>query len=264
MNDCGNYIIELNDLTTGYKAKKSEKVISPHINAKMSHGELICLLGQNGAGKSTLLKTITGFLPPLKGNVILRGKGIAEYTILQKARLISLVSTEKIHFTGMTAYEVVAMGRSPYTGFWGRMSAKDRKLVEESLRQVGMEAFATRHVETLSDGERQKILIAKAIAQETPIIVLDEPTAFLDYPSKVKMMLLLKRLAHNLSKTVFISTHDLRQALLLADRLWLLDRDKGFACGTPDSLSSDGEINRYFDSEEMVYEPGEKQFRIKS
>lgn len=255
-------IIELNNLTTGYSIRKGHKVISSNICATMKRGELICLLGPNGAGKSTLLKTITGFLTPIGGNILIDGKKISDYTIQERARLISLVSTEKIQFSGMTVHDVVAMGRSPYTGFWGRLGNEDRRIVEESLQQVGMLPFSGRQMQTLSDGERQKILIAKAIAQQTPLIILDEPTAFLDYPSKVKMMLLLKRLSHTLQKTIFISTHDLRQALILADRLWLLDKEKGFAMGTTEELSANGKIGDYFDCEEMKYDPEAKLFRI--
>lgn len=255
--------IEIKRLTTGYSKRGAKaNVISSDINATMNEGELICLLGPNGAGKSTLLKTITGYLSPLSGDILVNGKSICNYTIQERARLISLVTTERIHFPDMTVYDLVAMGRSPYTGFWGKLSDNDKLIVNKSLDMVGMLKFQSRRADTLSDGERQKVLIAKAIAQQTPAIILDEPTAFLDYPSKVQMMIMLRRLAHNLSKLIFISTHDLRQALLLADRLWLIDHEKGFTTGTADELSENGKIASYFNCSEMVYDPKEKLFNI--
>ena len=217
--------IQLKDLTIGYTEKGARtKIIAQGICATLHGGQLTCLLGKNGAGKSTLLRTLSAFIPPLGGDVLIAGKPLKGYTNTNRARLIGVVLTERPELQHMTVRELAGMGRSPYTGFWGRLSTEDNALVDEALRLVGMDTMATRMVDTLSDGERQKVMIAKALAQQTPVIFLDEPTAFLDYPSKVDTMLLLRRLAHETGKIIFLSTHDVELALQTADTLWLMRR----------------------------------------
>ncbi len=148
----------------------------------------------------------------------------------------------------MRVYELAGMGRSPYTGFWGTLSEEDHRLVDEAICMVGIEALKERMIHTLSDGERQKVMIAKALAQQTPVIYLDEPTAFLDFPSKVDMMQLLHRLAVDEQKTIFLSTHDVQLALQLADRLWLMD-EQGLHVGTPQELAASGTLNHFVERE---------------
>lgn len=194
--------VETRDLTTGYRRHSGNRIVTGHISASLRSGELTCLLGPNGAGKSTLLKTLSGFLPPVSGSVEVCGRPLREYTDRELARLLGVVLTERPVLDNMTVTELVMLGRSPYTGFWGRGNAEDKAIVDESLELVGISRMAKRLVTTLSDGERQKAMIAKALAQATPIIFLDEPTAFLDYPSKVEMMRLLHRLAHTHDKTI--------------------------------------------------------------
>lgn len=245
-------MIYISNLTIGYKTGKGEVAIAKGLDGEFRQGELTCLLGRNGMGKSTLLNTIAGFLPPLSGTVTLCGRNITDYTISERARMISLVLTENTAVSGMRVFDLVAMGRSPYTGFWGRLSPEDRVRVTSSLQMVGMNEYADREVQTLSDGERQKVLIAKAIAQETPVIILDEPTAFLDYPSKVSTIRLLRDLAHNLDKTIILTTHDLDQALAIADRFWLMDKTLGLTIGTGEELKQSGTLDRYFDFSSIV------------
>ena len=249
-----NNTIEIRNLTTGYKIKKGEKVISRGLNASLNQGELTCLLGPNGAGKSTLLRTLCAFQPSLGGEIKVMGQNVKKYKSQELAKLISVVLTDNSKISGMTAYEVIAMGRSPYTGFWGKLNEKDKKIIEKCLGWVGIESLAERKMQTLSDGERQKVMIAKAIAQETPVIFLDEPTAYLDYPSKVQMMLLLHRLAKALKKTIFMSTHDLEHALQVADQVWLLDKEKGLTTGMPEDLSIEGKIEEYFNREGITFD----------
>ncbi|MBR3896479.1 MAG: ABC transporter ATP-binding protein [Bacteroidaceae bacterium] len=220
--------IQLKDLTIGYSEKGArKKIIAQGICAMLYGGQLTCLLGKNGAGKSTLLRTLSAFIPPLGGDVLIEGKPLMGYTSTERARLIGVVLTERPELQHMTVHELAGMGRSPYTGFWGRLSREDNTLVGEALRMVGMDTMATRMVDTLSDGERQKVMIAKALSQQTPVIFLDEPTAFLDYPSKVDTMLLLRRLAHETGKIIFLSTHDVELAMQTADTLWLMRRVRG-------------------------------------
>ena len=254
--------IELKNLTTGYKVKGGEKVIAKNLNASLSTSEMICLLGPNGAGKSTLLRTLAAFQPALGGTVEVMGRDLQKYSNKELAKLVSVVLTDNSDIKNMTVEEVVAMGRSPYTGFWGRLNEKDKTVIKKCLGWVGIEALAKRKMQTLSDGERQKVMIAKAIAQETPIIFLDEPTAYLDYPSKIAMMLLLHRLAKALKKTIFMSTHDLEHALQVADQVWLIDPEKGLTTGMPEDLSLNGSIESYFIKEGMTYDRESCTFSI--
>jgi iron complex transport system ATP-binding protein len=256
--------IELKALTTGYRSKRGEHVVSKQITATLQAGELTCLLGPNGAGKSTLLRTLAAFQPPLSGEMLLDGQLLQEYTAQQLAMRIGVVLTERPSIKGMRVREMVAMGRSPYTGFWGGLKAEDEKAVDEAIAQVGIHNLERRQVDTLSDGERQKVMIAKALAQQTPIIFLDEPTAFLDFPSKVEMLLLLRRLAREMQKTVFLSTHDIELALQTADRLWLMGRDtEELIIGTPRELAATGALSRFFSGPGIVFDAEALRFKIR-
>lgn len=246
------YNIELKDLDTGYRSRKGLTVISQHLNAQLRIGELTCLLGPNGAGKSTLLRTLSGFQPPLAGTAELMGRNITSYKASELSQYVSIVLTDNSRIMGMTAREVVAMGRSPYTGFWGRLSSKDNHFIDKCMENTGTTHLADRKLQTLSDGERQKVMIAKSMAQETSIILLDEPTAFLDYPSKIQTLIFLRRLAEAQHKSVLVSTHDLDHALRFADKLWLLDKEHGLSIGTPEQLKADGTIEKYFHIEELM------------
>lgn len=254
--------IRVVNLETGYHSKKGTTVITRGINASLYSGELTCLLGPNGAGKSTLLKTLTAFLPPIKGEIFIEQKPLEEYSDAELSKVIGVVLTEKLSLNNMTVEELVGMGRSPYTGFWGRMNENDRKIVDESIILVGIDNLRGRMIQTLSDGERQKVMIAKALAQETPIIFLDEPTAFLDYPSKVEIMQLLQRLAREKGKTVFLSTHDLELALQIADKVWLLDKPHGVTIGTPEDLALNDDMSKYFYREGVVFDRESGLFKI--
>ena len=207
--------ITTNRLTVGYRGHR----VVEDISLSLPCGRLVCLLGPNGAGKSTLLRTLCGFQPPIEGTVTISGSDITTMSAAEVARLVSVVLTDRPLTPSLTATEMVGMGRAPYTGFWGRLSDDDSRLVSEAMQTVGIAPLATRRMGRLSDGERQKVMIAKALAQHTPVIVLDEPTAFLDYPSKVAVMKTLARLAHDEGKTILMSTHDLELAAQLGDEL---------------------------------------------
>ena len=259
---------QLKKLTTGYHTKRGERVVSNEITATLKAGELTCLLGPNGAGKSTLLRTLASFQPPLGGTIELDGRDINTFKPQELARHIGVVLTEKPEVRGMRVREMVAMGRSPYTGFWGKLNDDDNVAVDQAIAQVGIGQLERRMVSTLSDGERQKVMIAKALAQQTPVIFLDEPTAYLDFPSKVEMMLLLQRLAREMQKTVFMSTHDLELALQTADGLWLLpgsnDELAGkLLVGTPQELADNGTLARFFAGPGITFDANELHFHIK-
>lgn len=254
--------IRVENLVTGYSDKHKKIAITDGINSSLYSGELTCFLGPNGAGKSTLLKTLSGFIPALSGDILIEGKNIREYTDSELAKVIGVVLTERINLNNMSVYELAAMGRSPYTGFWGHLSSHDKDIVDESISLVKIDSLRNRMVNTLSDGERQKVMIAKALAQETPIIFLDEPTAFLDYPSKVEIMQLLQNLSRLKQKTVFLSTHDLELALQIADKIWLIDKQYGIRTGTPEDLSAQGLMEKYFEREGIVFDQDSGLFRI--
>ena len=224
-----------------------------HLRAALQCGELTCLLGRNGVGKSTLLRTLAGFLPALEGDVLLDGKPMASLSDKELSYLIGIVLTEKPHVRNITVEEMVAMGRAPYTGFWGKLEQEDKEIVGKAIQLTGIEDLKHRQIQTLSDGERQKVMIAKALAQQTPIIYLDEPTAFLDFPSKVEMMQLLRRLAREEQKTIFLSTHDVELTLKLADRIWLMEPDE-LHVGTPKQLAEQGTLSRFIEHDGICFD----------
>lgn len=257
--------LETRNLSTGYITSGHRRtVVTGLINATLHPGQLTCLLGPNGAGKSTLLRTLAGFQPPLEGQILIDGSPLGSFTPPQLARTIGVVLTDRVSLANMSVRELVSLGRSPYTGFWGRLSADDLAVVDHAIALVGIGPLAARPVSGLSDGERQKTMIAKALAQQTPVIYLDEPTAFLDFPSKVEMLLLLRRLAREEGKTVFLSTHDVELALQVADTLWLIDKRLGVATGEPSALARGGVIARYFEREGVMFDARAGVFRITS
>lgn len=250
-------MIELKNLTTGY----GEHIVARSINFIIPEGNLISLLGPNGVGKSTLLRTLCAFQPAISGDIIINGTSLQELTQAQLSRIISVVLTERLDVRAMTVHNLVSLGRSPYTGFWGRLDEEDERQVRQAIDQVGISELYEREIGTLSDGELQKAMIAKALAQQTPIILLDEPTAFLDFPSKVEMMRMLHRLAHEMNKTIFLSTHDVEMALQLSDQLWLMTAE-GVHSGTPDELTADGSLADFIHIEGIHFDSERKLFII--
>jgi iron complex transport system ATP-binding protein len=252
-----NNSVELNDLSIGYRSKQSVRVVAEGLTAQLQRGQLTCLLGENGIGKSTLLRTLAAFQPKLSGSIMIGGRELESYSERELARTIGIVLTEKPDVQQMTVMELVEMGRAPYTGFWGRLNEADRKACHEAIALIGIEPLKDRMVQTLSDGERQKVMIAKALAQQTPVIFLDEPTAFLDYPSKVDMLLLLRRISREAQKTIFLSTHDLELALQVADTIWLMTKSgkreeesgkrKELQIGTPHELAQSGALSQFIE-----------------
>ncbi len=242
--------IVLKNLSIGYVTKGQRRVVAKEMNASLRSGEMTCLLGRNGVGKSTLLRTLSAFQPAIEGDINIavgtHYSSLATLTDQQRSRLIGIVLTEKPDVRNMTTEEMVGMGRSPYTGFWGTLKDEDRQIVDHTIQLTGIEALRGRMIQTLSDGERQKVMIAKALAQQTPVIFLDEPTAFLDFPSKVEMMQLLNRLAREEQKTIFFSTHDVELAIGLADRIWLMESDS-LSIGTPRELADQGALHRFIE-----------------
>lgn len=248
-------VIEAHGLMAGYRKGKHVNIVLRDVDLRLQRGTLVSLLGANGTGKSTLLRTIAGTQPALGGKLKLCGRLSEECRHADRSRMVSIVSTDRTQAGGLTAWELVALGRHPHTGFMGRLDAHDRRVVSDSLVAVGMSHKKEHYVSELSDGERQKIMIAKALAQETPIIILDEPTAFLDVASRVEVLGLLHRLSREDDKAILLSSHDVSQSLALSDRLWLLYPDRTIAdCMTEDAVLQ-GRMTGLFKSPLLKFDP---------
>ncbi len=255
-------MLELRNLYIGYADDTKRSIVAETLNASLPRGVLACLIGANGVGKSTLMRTMAAFQPPLRGEVCIDGKSVADYSAKELSEKIGVVLTERNMSADLTVEEVVGLGRIPYTTFWGTLTQADRRIVDEALAWVAIEELRYRKLHQLSDGERQKVMIAKALAQQTPVIFLDEPTAFLDYPSKIAMMQLLRRLAHEQHKLILLSTHDLEIAFQTADYIWLLQQD-GLQTGTLDELSQWGAISAFLDSKDLYYDPATHHIQLR-
>lgn len=250
-----NCILNTDNLSAGYKAGKKETAVLAGLNLTLRQGELVCLLGANGIGKSTLLRTLSGVQPPLSGKIYVNEKELATFSPQQRSRLISIVYTDRTLAGALTVAELVSLGRHPYTGFFGRLDAEDKAVISHALETVGMAHKADCYVATLSDGERQKAMIARAFAQETPIIILDEPTAFLDVASRIETMKSLHQLARNENKAILLSSHDVNQSLSLANRLWLLRNDRTMIEGVTEDLVLNGELDKLFSDRQVTFAP---------
>lgn len=229
-------VMEGKSVSVGYGKKGKGRAVLSGLDFRLRGGELVSLLGANGTGKSTLLRTLAALQSPLSGSIELMGRPLASYTERERSRLIGIVLTDHAQTGGLTVRELVALGRQPYTGFFGRLGKTDREKTNHALRAVGVWDKRDRYVAELSDGERQKVMIAKALVQECPLILLDEPTAFLDVANRIEIMGLLHRLATEEGRAVLLSTHDVEEALTLSDELWLLSGDDGLLCGCTEDL----------------------------
>lgn len=255
--------IQLHDLSTGYRSRREEKVISQHLELAIAPGEVVMLMGPNGSGKSTLMHTMAGLLPPLSGEVIISGKPLSSLKMKELARLLSLVLTERIPAGNMSISDIVAVGRYPYTGFRGNLRPEDKAVIHEALRACHLDGMQERLYSTLSDGEKQRVMIARALAQETPLILLDEPTAHLDLPSRLEVTTMLRSLARSLGKSILISTHELDLALGWADTIWLMDRAGEIVSAAPEDLILGGHIERVFGAPGLSYDQERGEFSIR-
>ena len=246
-------ILTTHDMAVGYGQGNKRTILLSDLNLRLEQGSLVALLGKNGAGKSTLLRALTCDSQPINGSVEIDGKPSDEISKRDLSRLIALVATERIMGGAFTIRELVALGRQPHTGFLGRLSRHDDEVVRQSLEAVGIAHKAEQHVAQLSDGERQKAMIAKALAQETPIIVLDEPTAFLDVASRIETMKLLHSLAREQNKAVLLSSHDISQSLLLADELWVIIQDREVVTGSTEQVVMSGAMDRVFGDKAIAF-----------
>lgn len=248
-----NVILTTHDLAVGYRNGKQQVTLLSGLDLVMEKGKLVALLGQNGAGKSTLLRALTCDERPLNGAIEVNGKDLLTMSQKDRSRLIGLVSTERIQAGALTVRELVGLGRQPHTGFLGRLDDEDRAIIQQAMTDSGIISKADEYMASLSDGERQKAMIARALAQQTPIIILDEPTAFLDVASRIETMRLLQTLAHERGKAVLLSSHDISQSLMLADELWLITTDRQVLTGTPSKLVAEGAMDRLFENRSIHF-----------
>ena len=256
-------ILQTSGLCIGYAPKRRPRIaVAADIGVELLKGELVCLLGPNGAGKSTLMRTLAGLQKPLAGEVLLKDRDLHGLTESERARLLGLVLTERMDVGNLSAYALVALGRYPYTGWDGRLSSEDEEVVRWAIDAVGARDLAARSVGELSDGERQKVMIARALAQEPAVLLLDEPTAFLDLPRRVEIVQLLRRLAgdRDRDRAVLLSTHDLDLALRCADRLWLLPQDGPLQTGAPEDLVLSGAFQQAF--ADVEFDPAIGSFHL--
>ncbi len=236
-------ILKTSSLSIGY----DKKTVVSDINVTLNEGDIIALVGPNGAGKSTLFKTFSTHIKPVGGKIELFGKDLMSYTPKERAKMLGIVLTERPDDMFLKVSDVVAAGRYPYTGMFGKLNENDEKEIKVSLELVGVNNLTDRVFNTLSDGEKQKVMIAKAIAQNTPVIMLDEPTAFLDYPSKIELFSLLKKLAKEQKKAILFSSHDLELLLRYTDNLWIIAKNQPFVAGNSADLLRNGIIKNYFE-----------------
>nr|MBN1229347.1 ABC transporter ATP-binding protein [Anaerolineae bacterium] len=256
-------MLTAHSLTIGYRHPRQPlAVVASGISVALHSGEMVCLLGPNGVGKSTLLRTMTAMQPLLGGQVRVMGDDIGALKPKELARRISVVLTDRINVGNMSAYGLVALGRHPYTDWLGRLSGRDESVVRNAFEAVGAAELASRRVNELSDGERQKILIARALAQDPFIMVLDEPTAFLDLPNRANVMRILRDLAHHTNRAIVLSTHDLDMALRSADRIWLMGQDGTLHIGAPEDLVLSGRFEAVFRGEGVVFDPATGAFSM--
>lgn len=250
-----NYkLIETKSLTIGYYHDKERIIIQDQLNLCLKKGEFCCLIGPNGVGKSTLLHTISNQIEALQGDILINTMPLKSIEPAVLSKSMSIVTTEPIQIANLKVIDLVEMGRFPYTNFWGRLTEEDDSIVHESMQIMGIEELALRNYNELSDGEKQKTLIAKALAQNTSIILLDEPTAYLDFPSKVAILNDLKNIAHAKEIGIVLSTHDIELALKMADLIWLFPKNEKVISGIPEDLVINKDIQRIFTNEFLTFD----------
>lgn len=261
--DQSNLLMRAEALSVGYQTREKTHRITKDLNLEMTAGKLICLLGRNGVGKSTLIRTLSGMQPALNGKIFLQNKLLSEMTPRERARQIGTVLTESGPYGIMDTYSMVSLGRHPYSGWFGHISKHDAETIKWALNAVGVESMSHRQISELSDGERQKVMIARALAQEAKILLLDEPTAYLDLTHQVELIKLLHYLVKQQNLAIIVSTHNLELTLRFADELWVLLEDGTLKKGFPESLGLDGTLNNTFGNDELFLDSASGSFQMK-
>jgi iron complex transport system ATP-binding protein len=257
-----NFTIQTSNLSIGYKSKSETITIAENINLGLEKGKLIALIGENGIGKSTLLKTLTGIIPPLKGEVTLLNKPLQSYKPLDLAQELSIVLTEKLPPSNLSVYEIIALGRQPYTNWLGTLSDEDKIKIEEAISLTEIQHLVNKKHGEISDGQLQIALIARALAQDTSIIILDEPTTHLDLVHKATLLKLLQKLTHETGKTILYSTHDIDLAIQMTDEMIVFTPTQ-IVQDQPCNLIQTGIFNTLFDTEHLTFDATIGKFKIK-
>ncbi len=250
-------LLQTHSLAIGY----GSYIIQQNLNLCAESGNLICLIGTNGSGKSTLLRTLGGLQKPLKGDISINGKNISKLSHYERSLIFSLVLTDAIDEENMTVFDLVALGRFPHTNWVGSLSEKDKEIITASIAQVHLTSKIDCYLHEISDGEKQRAIIAKALTQDTPLVLLDEPTAHLDLPNRIEIMLLLQKLSVNTRKTFILSTHELDLAMQMADNIWLINA-RGIEVGIPEDLMLSGKLQQIFGNESFYFDQRDGHFSI--
>jgi iron complex transport system ATP-binding protein len=248
------------DLAVGYRTRGTRRAVLERVNLAVQPGELVCLLGPNGIGKSTLLRTLARMQPPLWGDVAIGGDALDALSAAELARRLGVVLTDRVAVEALTVWRVVALGRYPHSGWFGRLSAHDCDVVDRANDAVGASHLAERDVGRLSDGERQRVMVARALAQEPVLLLLDEPTAFLDVPSRVELIALLRRVTREQALAAVVSTHDLELALRTADVVWLIGPGGELVTGAPEDVMLSGAIAQAFEGRQLRFHVEDRHF----
>lgn len=257
-------VLKIQDLVTAYFVGKQNERILHHIeNISVYEGEMISVLGLNGSGKSTLIRSVLGMQKSSLSSIYYGDKNLKSININELARLVSVVLTDKMDDSFFKVYELVSLGRFPYGSSVGNLSEHDKNKISRAMESMRISEFGNRNFSQLSDGEKQRVLIARAIAQDTPLIILDEPAAFIDSPGKLSIMKMLKSITAEQKKSVLLTTHDIESALRFSDKIWLLSQDGGFESGTPEQMMKAGLINKFFDKDGIVFNKEKLGFDIK-
>lgn len=265
MIESSTSVLENRNLQIGYAGtgnSSQKKIVADNINAQVNAGELICLLGPNGSGKSTLIKTMAGMLRAMKGEILLFGDPLSTMNAKAIARRLSTVLTDRVTVGNLSVYDLVSFGRSPYTGWLGTLKKEDEQQVRWAIEATGLRDFVKRDISKLSDGELQKVMIARALAQDTSVILLDEPTAHLDLPNRVEIIRLLRKLAHETGKGILLSTHELDLALKAGDRIWLMNLENELFSGVPEDMVLNGTFEEVFKKDSFEFDRETGSFKI--
>ena len=258
-------VLHIQNLTNGLCLSHDiNLVLQEKLNLQLQSGEFVCLLGPNGAGKSTLLRILMGFLPALQGTITYNNRNVKEITLKELAHIAAVVLTDRFSDPYLTAMDVVSLGRYPYSSWIGQLKEEDLEMISETVYSLGIDQLMGKVFQKLSDGEKQKILIARALVQDTPFIFLDEPIAFVDSPGRIEIMEMLSGIAHKHHKGILMTTHDIETALEYADMLWLMNRDKPLETGIPEDLAMQGKINAYFDRSAIQFDRFSARFRMQN
>ena len=252
-------ILSLDALKIGYVSGKKENILLPPLYARAGRGELIAVIGRNGIGKSTLLRTLIGLQQPLGGEIYYDGKNIKDYSRINLAQKVGYISTEIVRVSNMSVYDLVALGRFPHTNWIGKIEMKDHEVIMDAIEKTSMGPFCRKYISELSDGERQKAMIARILAQDTGIMIMDEPTAFLDIAGKYEILHLMHMLSGKSGKTIIFSTHDLQMAINQSDKIWLI-LDKKLVEGAPEDLIIAGAFDHLFDTSSVSLIPKKEHF----